>query len=274
MRISKMLSAVCAAVICAGVTAVRAQDTPAQAAALAALKQKMGELDTQAGQPTNPSLQPVVVTPSAMPPRQPSPPVAPPVTPAPVLVSDNSDFFTPVPPPSHPGVQAALPEKMPETKPQPAPPIVKTPAATNATPAKAVAAKTTQPKAAKTTAKASSPKTKSPAATNAAPAKVVAATQPQPKATKKADAKPAVAPAPAKKAVKAKSKGKPAAKPAKPDETVYPGRSLGFNPIAPPPPPVSAEQQAALRSLLDRYMANEITPDQYQAERKKILAGQ
>ena len=247
MRISNLLSAVCAAVICAGFTAVRAQDTPAQAAALAALRQKMSELDAQGGRPTNQLLQPVMVPPSAAMPQQPSPPatplvakpIAPPRAPAPVPVSDSSDFFTPVPPPSQPGAQTASPEQLPETKPQPAPPIVKTPAATNA-----------------------------------APAKVAAATQPKPKATKKTDAKPAAAPAPAKKAVKTKSKGKPAAKPAKPDETVYPGRSLGFNPIAPPPPPVSVEQQTALRSLLDRYMANEIMPDQYQAERKKILAGQ
>jgi hypothetical protein len=37
----------CAAVLCAGVVPVRADDNPAQAAARAALEQKMSELDAQ-----------------------------------------------------------------------------------------------------------------------------------------------------------------------------------------------------------------------------------
>jgi len=77
--------------------------------------------------------------------------------------------------------------------------------------------------------------------------------------------------------VEAKPNGNPAetaVNQAKAEQAAYPGKSLGFAPIEPPPPPVSAEQEAALHALLDRYMANDITPDQYQAERKKIMAGQ
>ena len=51
-------------------------------------------------------------------------------------------------------------------------------------------------------------------------------------------------------------------------------KQLGLQPLQPPPAPVSAQQQEALQSLLQRYEADQITPDEYQAERAKILAGQ
>ncbi len=51
-------------------------------------------------------------------------------------------------------------------------------------------------------------------------------------------------------------------------------KALGVQPIQPPPPPVSAEQQEQLQELLQRYDANQITPEEYQAERAKIMAGQ
>ena len=257
MRISKMLSAVCAVVICAGVTAGRAQDTPAQAAALAALKQKMSELAAQAGQPAKQSPPPIVVTPSGATVQQPSPPpaarqpalapvaVAAPA-PAPVPASDNSDSFAPVPPPSNPqiqaGAQAVLQEKINGSNAEPTPPQTKSPAATVGAPKE----------------------------TKADAQKVAAAEQEQKRAAQ------AAVEAKANKEAKKKPSDKSTAKeaqPAKPVATVYPGKALGFNPIEAPPPPVSAEQEAALRALLARYMANEVTPDQYQAERKKILAG-
>lgn len=236
-----MLSAVCAAVVCAGVTAVRAQDTPAQAAALAALKQKLSELDAQAGQTTNQLLSPVVVPPSGATLQPPGTPANPPPAPAPVPASGGSDFFTPVPPPSNPGAQAALQEKMPAPKPEPA-----------------------------------SPQTRSPSAATSTPTKATAAVNPQTEAVRTAEAKQA-AQSPAKKAVEPKSNNKPAVtavQQAKPAETDYPGKALGFKPVEAPPPPVSAEQAAALNALLSRYMANEVTPDEYQAERKKIMTGQ
>jgi hypothetical protein len=54
-------------------------------------------------------------------------------------------------------------------------------------------------------------------------------------------------------------------------ETNWPGKNLGFKPIEPPPPPVTPEQEAQLHALLQQYLANQITPEQYQAERAKIL---
>lgn len=46
-----------------------------------------------------------------------------------------------------------------------------------------------------------------------------------------------------------------------------------FTPITAPPLPISPEKQSELQSLLARYMANQITPVQYQEERARIMAG-
>lgn len=50
-----------------------------------------------------------------------------------------------------------------------------------------------------------------------------------------------------------------------------PAAELGLKPIVAPPLPISADQQAQLQALLQRYEAGAITPVEYQAERKKIL---
>jgi hypothetical protein len=55
----KLLPTVCAVALCASFISVRADDTPVQAAARAALEQKMSEIDTNQTQPP-----PVVVTPA------------------------------------------------------------------------------------------------------------------------------------------------------------------------------------------------------------------
>jgi hypothetical protein len=49
---------------------------------------------------------------------------------------------------------------------------------------------------------------------------------------------------------------------------------LGLQPITAPPLPISASQQAQLQALLEKYTASTITPEEYQAGRAKILAGQ
>jgi len=51
MQIMKLLPTVCAVGICASFISVRADDTPVQAAARAALEQKMSEIDTNQTQP-------------------------------------------------------------------------------------------------------------------------------------------------------------------------------------------------------------------------------
>jgi hypothetical protein len=47
-----------------------------------------------------------------------------------------------------------------------------------------------------------------------------------------------------------------------------------FESITAPPLPISQQEQAELQNLLSQYMANQITPNQYQEQRAKILAGQ
>jgi hypothetical protein len=47
-----------------------------------------------------------------------------------------------------------------------------------------------------------------------------------------------------------------------------------FESISAPPLPISQQEQAELQNLLSQYMANQITPNQYQEQRAKILAGQ
>ncbi len=61
MQISKLIPAVGAVILCVSFITARAQDNPAQAAARAALMEKMSELGAQPAQPAPP---PVVVTPS------------------------------------------------------------------------------------------------------------------------------------------------------------------------------------------------------------------
>ena len=46
-----------------------------------------------------------------------------------------------------------------------------------------------------------------------------------------------------------------------------------FVPLEGPPLPISSEKHDRLNELLQRYKADQLTPEQYQAERAKILAG-
>jgi hypothetical protein len=52
----------------------------------------------------------------------------------------------------------------------------------------------------------------------------------------------------------------------------YTGTKLGLKPIESPSLPISAEKQARLEALLVKYRADQITPEQYHAERASILA--
>ena len=66
----------------------------------------------------------------------------------------------------------------------------------------------------------------------------------------------------------------PPAPAAKLENAFYPGKDLGLKPIEAPPLPISADKEAQLQVLLDQYMANQVTPDEYQKKREEILAGQ
>jgi hypothetical protein len=58
-------------------------------------------------------------------------------------------------------------------------------------------------------------------------------------------------------------------------EPAYQGSSPAFNfpPLEGPALPISSEKQQRLGELLQRYKADQVTPEQYQVERAKILAG-
>jgi hypothetical protein len=195
MRISKLLSAVCAAAFLAGSPAVRAQDNPAPPAVVAT---PSGALMAQAGQPTT--------------------------------TGDNAVMT-------------------PNNKP-----------VSREDKAKAKAEKA---------AAAADLKAKKEADRKAAKQKAAdeAAAKAQAKAKAKADARQAAA-------AKAQA-GAPGAVPAvkpPPASAPYAGKTQGFQPVEAPPPPVSAQKEAELQALLARYMANQVSPEEYQKERTAILA--
>jgi hypothetical protein len=242
MRISKFLSAVCAAAFLTGSLAVRAQDTPDQAAARAALMQKMTELDAQQNQPTNSNpLASVVIAPSTGPEQVVQPAIAAPVVnPPPVIVVTPSGAQT-VPQQQAPGSnqQAAVKPSAKPVKPRVAP-VAKPPPAK---PVKPTAAPVVKPLPAKSVKPPAAPVVKSP------PAEPV---------------KPPVKPV--------KPTAAPVVKPPPPANAGYAGKTLGLKPIDVPPPPVSAKKEAELQALLAKYMADQETPDEYQKARAAILA--
>jgi hypothetical protein len=52
----------------------------------------------------------------------------------------------------------------------------------------------------------------------------------------------------------------------------YPGKELGLPPITAPPLPISAAKDAQLHELLAKYMADQVTPAEYQSNRAEIMA--
>jgi hypothetical protein len=118
-------------------------------------------------------------------------------------------------------------------------------------------------------------------ATNAQAAKVVSSqeTTAPAKATA-AKAKPQTVQAKAKqekpeKPANAAPAGPTAAAP-KPASTTanptYPGGDLGLKQIPPPPLPISASKADRLAALLDKYKADQISPEEYHQQRAAILA--
>jgi hypothetical protein len=105
------------------------------------------------------------------------------------------------------------------------------------------------------------------------PAEVAPATPP-PTETKPAPAiTPAAAPVPQSPAPPARIKVKPGVMSATNQiNAIYTGKELGLRPIESPLLPVSAAQQAQLQTLLAKYKANQITPEEYYKQRAEILA--
>jgi hypothetical protein len=52
----------------------------------------------------------------------------------------------------------------------------------------------------------------------------------------------------------------------------YPGKDLGLKPVSAPPLPISTAKQQRLQALLDKYKADQLTPDEYHQQRAAILA--
>jgi hypothetical protein len=63
-----------------------------------------------------------------------------------------------------------------------------------------------------------------------------------------------------------------APQPASPADNTYLGQDLGMKPIAAPAVPISASKQQRLAALLQKYEADQITPDEYHQQRAAILA--
>jgi hypothetical protein len=202
-KISKWRPAIFAAVFCSGLMLVRADDTPAQAAARAALMQQMNEMPTQPATPA-----PAVVKPSAAKVEAPAPVVvAPPAAPAP---ASSAPMFQPVAAPAMDSdaqakARAALLQKMSEVESQPA-----------ATPM-------------------------------LAPEKVVVKETEKPMVKMETSAPVVMQPKPV---IVAEPMVKPMEMPAL---------------------PISATKEERLQALLQKYKADQITPEEYHTERAKIM---
>jgi len=261
------------------VTPASENDTPAQAAARAELMKKIGESNAQPSPPAN--QKPAMASP---------PPVEAQFAPAPI---PSETLLAPAPAndnAAQAAARAALMQKMGELNAQPNPPATAVmmtptnkPATAKAKPApdqsaadlkakkdadrKAAEQKAADDAAAKAKARADA---RQAAADLKAKKDAEAAAQKQAHAQTTATPPKVVATPPAKPAV---PEAAPAVKPPLPANANYPGKSLGLPPYVAPPPPVSAQQEAQLQDLLAKYMANQISPDEYQKERAAILAG-
>ena len=260
MRISKLCLVVCAVALCADSPTVRADDNPAQAAARAALEEQMRALDMQQASSNAPVPAP------AMPAQPTQPPVKAPAQPA----AAN-------PPPMETN-QAATPAAT-NVQPTQPPPVVVTPSGATAPPAAnppAATAPAMAPAPGAAPARRIAPVTSSasssgnglfqpvPPPSGSMPARVTPEEN-APSAT--TSAAPTAVPPPGPAAMQSL----PLEPSEKNNSAVTAGADLGLKPIVAPPLPISAEQQAQLQALLEKYDAGEITPAQYQTERAKIL---
>jgi hypothetical protein len=214
MQFSKFMPLVCAAAFCAGFICARAEDNPAQAAARAALEEKMRELDAQdatnaeapavnAGSSGAATAQPSQSATSAPAETQPSANIE--NTPPPIVVTSSGV------------VQDQPAAKSSDTDAQSA--------------AKAALDKKMQD-------------------LNIQDASTNAAAVP----TLSNNLTVQTPPAPAQSAAN------------------YPGKELGLQAIEAPAPPVSQDKLAQLQALLARYMADQVSPEEYHKQRAAILA--
>ena len=272
----KLLPAVCAAVFCASFISVRADDTPVQAAARAALEQKLNELDT-----TQTQAPPVLVTPSGAVVVQPDKsatnvtrtvPAKTVTSPTAPAKTTSATKAVPAASRTTPAAPVAPEPKNPPAEVTPAtPPPAETKPAPMMTPVEPTAAATI-----------TSETNAAPAASGTTPAAPVATmptevTPATPPPTETKPAPPAITPAAG---TVLQSPVRPATIKVKPGvmsatnqiNAIYTGKELGLKPIESPLLPVSAAQQAQLQALLAKYKADQITPEEYHKQRAEILA--
>ena len=263
MRISKFLPILCAAIACAPLISVRAdEDNPAQAAARAALMEKMNELYAQPqNQTSSPSASKMQASTNAGE-----------ASPASIIVTTNGATVE-QPAPAVTNLPPA-PEPMPETIPA-ATNVAEVPPAmpvTNSVPTPEPA-----PAMTNTTEVPPAPETVS-TVTNAAE---VPPAMPMTNSTPVVEHAPAPAPAMTNTALRiqpdavgtAQPKEKPVkVKPSEPAKASSPTQNPAFQPIQAPPLPISTSKEAQLQALDAKYKADQITPAEYQAQRAAILA--
>lgn len=246
MRISMLHLVVCAAALCGGVSAARADDNADQAAARAALEAKMRELNTEpvtnnaAPAPARPAQQAPSVAPATSPAQNP-PPAVPEKKEQPAPVTTTA--------PSQPNEQPANPPAAPVSR-----PVQKTEHASTASNTNGGWFEPVPPPSGSKHVITESPPTTEPREENPQPAKTVQTPTPT---------RPTPQPAPVKQPVYTEHHGNPNAP--------YPGQRLGLKPIQAPGLPITQAQQDELQALLEKYEANAITPEQYQTERARIL---
>lgn len=281
------------------VLSVRADDNASQAAARAALMQKMQELNSQQGEPVEPPpaetpttppstpapQEPVSPPPTTPPPAEMQPPTPPPaetqsMTPPPADVTPSGAPQTSAPTPqaqtappvpeqtpaptaadtdSQAAARAALLQKMHELDSQSAVPTESpAPVQPQMTDRNQQSVEDEEQALVKTHSKSKQPTMHAAPAMekNSNPQQQLVNMEP---AAPGAPIAPTAAPAPA----GAKMLKTASARP----QTGY----FGFAPIQAPPPPVSPDQEAQLHALLEKYQADQITPDEYQAQRAAII---
>jgi hypothetical protein len=263
-----------------------ASDPEAIAKAREAMRQKMLELQPQQPAAPAPRMQP---PPAATPP----PPVAPPAIAVPAPPPEPPPQVQPQPVPAPTPPPAAVVEPPPAPAIPAAPQIAEPDAIAKAREAMRQKMLEIQPQAATPSPSSAAPVTQAPS--NFVPPPVAAPAQPPPAAIAEPPPPAAAASdqamdpatlAKARDAMRQKLQQVEAESPAEP-ETGSPSLSPGPRPAhrAPrsvmnfpklegPPPAISADKQQQLDSLLVKYKADQITPEQYQAERARILGAQ
>jgi hypothetical protein len=299
MQISRTLLVACAAA-CATTLAVRGNDTPAQIKAREALRQKLQQSPPDATVPAAPAApaapvpradsqaiskardalhQQMAQPASAVAAPEPAPAAVPMPAPASAPVAAASD--APVPPAVAPVQQAepdaiakardAVRQKIQESPgtPPPAPAAAPTAAPSPAVAATPIATPPAAPKVVPPIASEPSPDSSAPESDSIAKARqalrqqISGDTEAGPKADAESLAK-------AREALRQRMQGMTYVDPASRG-----GSTVGSNfiPLEGPPLPISSEKHERLNGLLQRYRADQLTPEQYQAERAKILAG-